>query len=185
MANYDLNATGGIDIQTTFRFEIHIAVDAANAALGLKEDVTAYAQSADLPVAPGDPITWHLPGGMKNYQAGKRTVTPVRTTFVVPTTAGQGSILTLLEKWSHATYDLNRGTNIGKARYCTSGISIRLKGEDDAIKYSFRLLRAQVTSCNYGAVDSESNALIKVNAAYIYDNYEVKDGNGIILRARA
>ena len=68
----------------------------------------------------------------------------------------------MLEKWAHATYDLNRGTNIGKANYCTSGISIRLKGEDDSIKYNFRLLRAQVTDCDYGAVSSESNDLIKV-----------------------
>ena len=30
----------------------------------------------------------------------------------------------LLEKWSHATYDLNTGTNIGKANYCTDGIYI-------------------------------------------------------------
>lgn len=184
MANYDLNATGGIDIQTTFRFEIHIAVDAANAALGLKEDVTAYIQNCDLPVAPGDPIIWHLPGGMKNYQAGKRTIRPVSTVFTVPTTAGQGSILTLLEKWAHATYDLNRGTNIGKARYCTNGISIRLKGEDDTIKYNFRLLRAQVTDCNYGSLSSESNDLIKVSATFVYDNYEVTDGTGTPLRAR-
>lgn len=185
MANYSLDMTGGTDIQTTFRFEVHIAVDAANAALGLKEDVTGYIQSCDLPVAPGDPIIWHLPGGMKNYQAGKRTIRPISLTFVCPTTAGNGSILTLLEKWSHATYDLNRGTNIGKANYCTSGISIRLKGEDDSIKYNFRMLRAQPTTCNYGSVASESNDLIRVSAEFVYDNYEVRDGNGIILRARA
>ena len=185
MANYSLDQTGGTDIQTTFRFEVHIAVDAANAALGLKEDVTGYIQACDIPSAPGDPIIWHLPGGMKNYQAGKRTIRPISMQFVVPTTAGNGSIYTLLEKWSHATYDLNRGTNIGKANYCTSGISIRAKGEDDSIKYNFRLLRAQVTSCNYGALNSEDNGLIKVNAEFVYDNYEVTDGNGVILRAKA
>ena len=111
MANYSLNQTGGTDIQTTFRFEIYIAADAANAALGLTEDVTGYIQSCDLPAAPGDPITWHLPGGMKNFQAGKRTVRPISMTFVVPTTAGNGSIYTLLEKWAKATYDWNKGTN--------------------------------------------------------------------------
>ena len=185
MSSFNLDASGGIDIITTFRFEIHIAVDAANAALGLIEDVTGYIQACDLPSAPGDPIIWHLPGGMKNYQAGKRTIRPIGTTFVISSQAGSGSILTLLEKWSHATYDLNRGTNIGKANYCTSGISIRVKGEDDAIKYNFRLLRAQVTNCNYGALNSEDNGLIKVNAEFVYDNYEVTDGNGIILRAKA
>ena len=184
MANYTLNQTGGTDIQTTFRFEIYIAADAANSALGLTEDVTGYIQSCDLPAAPGDPITWHLPGGMKNFQAGKRTVRPISMVFVVPTTAGNGSIYTLLEKWAKATYDLNKGTNIGKARYCTSGIYIKVKGEDDAVKYVFRLLRAQVTDCNYGSLASETNDLIKVQCSFIYDNYEVKDGNGIELKSR-
>ena len=185
MANFTLAATSGIDIVTTFRFAIHIAVDAANRALGLTEDVTAYIQNCDLPVAPGDPLTWHLPGGMKNFQAGKRTVQPVSVTFVVPSTAGQGSILTILEKWSKATYDLNTGTNIGKANYCTDGISIYIKGEDDSDKYIFRLLRAQVTRCNYGQVSSESNDLLRVSAEFIYDNYEVRDGKGTLLRASA
>ena len=176
MAHYTLTQTGVTDIQTSFRFEIGIEADAANSALGLTENVTGYIQQSDLPTAPGEPIPWHLPGGMKNYQAGKRTVTPISMTFVVPTTAGNGSIYKLLEKWSHATYDLERGTNIGKARYCTSGIYIYLKGEDNTYKYTFRLVRAQVTNCNYGAVDSESNALIKVQATFIYDNYEVYEG---------
>ena len=184
MANYSLNQTGGTDIQTTFRFEIYIAADAANSALGLTEDVTGYIQSCDLPVAPGDPITWHLPGGMKNFQAGKRTVQPISMTFVVPTTAGNGSIYKLLEKWAAATYDLNKGTNIGKQNYCTDGIYIKIKGEDDVVKYTFRLKRAQVTNCNYGSLSSESNDLIKVSCTFIYDNYEVMKGDeGTILRS--
>ena len=163
MANYPLSRTYQTDIQTSFRFEVHIAADAANSQLGLTEDVTGYIQQTDLPVAPGDPIIWHLPGGMKNHQAGKRTVQPVSMTFVVPTTAGNGSIYRLLEKWAHATYNLDKGTNIGKRNYCTDGISIILKGEDDTPKYKFRLRRAQVTNCNYGAASSESNDLIKVS----------------------
>ena len=95
--NYPLSRTGGTDILTTFRFEIHIAADPANTILGLAEDVTGYIQRCDLPAAPGDPITWHLPGGMKNFQAGKRTVRQISTEFVVPTTAGYGSIYSLLE----------------------------------------------------------------------------------------
>lgn len=183
MSNYSLDQTAKTDIQTTFRFDIYIAADEANAALGLTEDVTGYIQNCDLPVAPGDPITWHLPGGMKNFQAGKRTVQPISMTFVVPTTAGNGSIYRLLEKWADATYNLNRGTNVGKRNYCTSGIYIYLKGEDNDVKYTFRLLRAQVTNCNYGAASSESNDLIKVNCTFIYDNYEVRKGkNGPILR---
>lgn len=179
---YKLSETGGIDIQTTFRFYIHIAADSASSLLGLTEAVTCYIQRSDLPVAPGDPITWHLPGGMKNFQAGKRTVRPISMEFVVPTTAGNGSIYTLLEKWAKATYDLDKGTNAGKARYCTDAISIYLKGEDDVVKYEFHLLRAQVTDCQYGTVSSESNDLIRVSAGFIYDNYEVLDGTGRRLR---
>lgn len=183
MANYKLNETGGTDIQTTFRFEIHIAADAANSRLGLTEDVTGYIQQSDLPKAPGSPIVWHLPGGMKNHQAGKRTVQAVSMTFVVPTTAGNGSIYTLLEKWAHATYDINNGTNIGKRNYCTDGISILVKGEDDTVKYKFRLIRAQVTECDYGSVNSETNDLIKVKATFIYDDYKAEDGHGRELKA--
>ncbi len=178
---YNLAATYKTDIQTTFRFEIHIAADAANAQLGLTEDVTGYIQRCDLPTAPGEPIIWHLPGGMKNHQAGKRTIAPVSLEFVVPTTAGNGSIYRLLEKWAHATYDLDKGTNIGKRNYCTDAITIMLKGEDNTPKYKFRLRRAQVTSCNYGQVSSESNDLIRVSCTFVYDNYELTDGNGIRL----
>ena len=92
---YTLDQTKIIDLQTTFRFEIGIEADAANRALGLAEDITGYIQQSDLPSAPGEPITWHLPGGMKNYQAGKRTVSPISMTFVVPTTAGNGSVYNL------------------------------------------------------------------------------------------
>ena len=172
MANYRLNETGGTDIQTTFRFAVHIAADAANSRLGLTEDVTGYIQTSDLPKAPGAPIVWHLPGGMKNHQAGKRTVQPVSMTFVVPTMPGDRVKVEL------TPYSLDKGTNIGKRNYCTDGISILVKGEDDTVKYKFRLLRAQVTECNYGAVNSESNDLIKVTCSFIYDDYKVEDGNG-------
>ena len=180
---YNLDQTAKTDLQTTFRFEIYINSREADPALGLTEDITGYIQSCDLPTAPGDPITWHLPGGMKNYQAGKRTVTPISMTFVVPTTAGNGSVYRLLEKWAEATYDLNKGTNIGKARYCTDGIYIYVKGEDDDVKYTFRLRRAQVTSCNYGSLNSEQNDLIKVSCTFQYDNYEARKGKmGDLLR---
>lgn len=182
MARYTLSQTGQTDIQTTFRFFIHIAADQANSLLGLTEDVTGYIQRSDLPSAPGEPITWHLPGGMKNYQAGKRTVTPLSMEFVVPTTAGNGSIYRLLEKWSKATYDLDKGTNAGKANYCTDALSIYLLGEDDALKYEFHLVRAQVTNAAYGQVASESNDLIRVTAGLIYDNYELYDGSGRLLK---
>lgn len=187
MANFKLSQTSGIDLLTTFRFAIHIAKDDSTTALGLKDDISAYIQQCDLPVAPGDPLIWHLPGGMKNYQAGKRTVQPVNVVFVVASNAGQGSVLTLLEKWAGATYDLDTGTNIGKAKYCTDAISIHVKGEGahdsaDADKYVFRLLRAQVTSCNYGQLSSEGNDLLKVSATFIYDNYQVTNGAGQILR---
>ena len=183
MSNFRLEQSGVIDLQTTFRFEIYIKADSANSALGLTEDITGYIQSCDLPSAPGEPLTWHLPGGMKNFQAGKRTVTPISMTFVVPTTAGNGSVYRLLEKWAEATYDLDKGTNIGKRNYCTDGIYIYVKGEDDNVKYTFRLKRAQVTSCNYGSLSSESNDLIKVSCTFQYDNYEAKKGkDGPLLR---
>jgi hypothetical protein len=107
-------------------------------------------------------------------------------TFVVPTydnnyAGNDGSIYKICQKWANATYNLNKGTNIGKRNYCTDGISIYLKGEDDSVKYEFRLIRAQVTDCNYGSVSSESNDLIKVNIGMIYDNYKVYDGNGVEL----
>lgn len=177
MSNYPLSKTYYTDIQTTFRFEIHID-STSDAQLGLTEDITGYIQRCDLPTAPGDPIIWHLPGGMKNHQAGKRTVQPISLEFVVPTTAGNGSIYRLLEKWAHATYNLDKGTNIGKRNYCTDAITIILKGEDDVPKYKFRLRRAQVTRCNYGTVSSESNDLIKVSCEFIYDNYELTNGKG-------
>ena len=176
MANFNLSQTFSTDIQTTFRFEIEID-GTRDPQLGLNSRVVGYIQQSDLPTAPGDPIIWHLPGGMKNHQAGKRTVEPINMTFVVPTTSNEDSIYRMLEKWSHATYDLDKGTNIGKARYCTDAISIILKGEDNTQKYKFRLKRAQVTRCNYGTVSSESNDLIKVSCTFVYDNYEVK-GSG-------
>ena len=183
MGNFRLEQSGIIDIQTTFRFEIFIEADTANQALGLTNDVSGYIQNCDLPAAPGDPITWHLPGGMKNYQAGKRTIRPISMTFVVPSKAGNGSIYRLLEKWAQATYDLDKGTNIGKEKYCTSGIYIFVKGEDDTVKYTFRLLRAQVTDCNYGSLGSETNDLIKVSCNFVYDNYELREGKkGALLR---
>lgn len=186
MANFSLDQTYGKnakDIQTTFRFEIHIDPTAdTSGILGLTESIVGYIQNTDLPAATGEPIIWHLPGGMKNHQAGKRTPRPISMTFVVPTTSKEnggdlkGSIYRLLEKWSHATYDLNKGTNQGKGRYCTDAISIVLKGEDDRAQYTFRLKAAQVTECNYGSLGSETNDLIKVNCTIVYDNYEVFAG---------
>ena len=188
MANFSLDQTYGNnakDIQTTFRFEIHIRAD--ESALGLTNDVVGYIQNTDLPAATGEPIIWHLPGGMKNHQAGKRTPRPISMTFVVPTTSTstsfRGSIYRMLEKWAHATYDLNKGTNIGKKRYCTDAISIVLKGEDDTPQYTFELKAAQVTECNYGSLGSETNDLIKVSCTMVYDNYVVHRGGigGVVL----
>lgn len=196
MANFKLSDTYYTDIQTTFRFEIHILAE-ADGILGLTQDVVGYIQQCDLPTAPGEPIIWHLPGGMKNHQAGKRTVQPISMTFVVPTHIGdqaandayRGSIYRMLEKWAHATYNLQTGANQGKGHYCTDAIAICLKGERDQdslekeTSYTFRLKRAQVTNCNYGAVSSESNELIKVSCTFVYDDYELTKGYlGTVLR---
>ena len=178
MANFTLDKTGQKDLQTTFRFEIGIAADPSTTILGLTDSVTGYIIQCDLPSAPGEPITWHLPGGMKNYQAGKRTTRPISMTFVVSSNAADGSIYRLLEKWAKATYNLNDGTNVGKARYCTDAIKIYAKGEDNKVKYTFHLIRAQVTDCAYGQLSSESNDLIKVSCTMYYDNYAVYKGEG-------
>lgn len=172
MGNFNLNETYATDIQTDFRFQLVIKPDAN---LGLQEKIVGYIQSSDLPCAPGDPIVWHLPGGMKNHQAGKRTVKPISMTWVTAT-ANRVSVLRMCEKWAHATYDLNTGTNIGKGQYCTDNIYICLKSENDALEYTFHLLRAQLTDCQYGTVNSESNELLKITCGLIYDNYEVKTG---------
>jgi len=180
MTNFTLAQTGGTDIQTTFRFELDVVTDSA---LGIADSITAYIQSTDLPSATGEPIIWSLPGGMKNHQAGKRTIKPINMEFVTSTDS-TSSWYTTLEKWGAATYNLNTGTNKGKQNYCTDGITIKLKGEDNVIKYQFRLLRAQPTEVNYQTVNSEGNELLKVSCTLVYDNYELYDGNGVLLTAK-
>ncbi len=184
MSNFNLAETGQTDILTTFRFEIHIVDYTSNPIIGLDNHVVGYMQDCALPTAPGEPITWHLPGGMKNYQAGKRSVQPIRVSFVVDSNPDKPNAYKMLEKWSHATYDLNDGTNRGKANYCTDGIFIQVKGEDNTVKYTFHLLRAQITSVDFGNLASEQNALIKVTANITYDNYELfKGDSGPLLRS--
>ena len=185
MANFKLSETAKTDILTSFRFEIHIAADSANSNLGLTESVVGYVQSCTLPSAPGEPIVWNLPGGMKNYQAGKRTTQPIELTFVVPSTAGNGSIYTMLEKAQNSCYSLDKGTNVGKAKYCTDAFTIKCKAEDDTVKYIFQPLRAQITNCNYGTLSSEQNDLLRVSMSLVYDNYKAMDGNGNDLKGLA
>ena len=73
---------------------------------------------------------------------------------------------------------------MGKRNYCTSGIYIYAKGEDDEVKYTFRLLRAQVTDCNYGSLASEANDLIKVSCTFYYDNYDLAKVDKTSLRRK-
>ena len=176
MANFNLNETGGTDILTSFRYKVEI-IESLAASTGVNEKVVGYSQSCGLPSADGSPIPWNLPGGMINYQAGKRTVKPISLSFVVNTEAGNHSIYSILEKWSHATYDLETGANKGKRNYCTDSIKIQLMGEDLRVKYTFQLLRAQVTSVDYGSVGGESNSLLAINCNVIYDNYKVFKGD--------
>ena len=98
MTNFKLRETGGKDIQTSFRFELEVADDASNSLLGLGAPITAYITSTDLPSASGEAIIWSLPGGMKNHQAGKRTIKPINMEFV--TSSNQtGSWYKVLERW--------------------------------------------------------------------------------------
>lgn len=184
MANFSLSQTAGTDIQTTFRFRLNVATAANGSQLGLTNTISAYIISTDLPSATGDPIVWSLPGGMQNHQAGKRTIKPINLEFVIPSVAGSSWYRTV-EKWQHATYDLETGRNVGKATYCTDGISISLESERGNQMYVFRLLRAQPTETNYGAVNSEGNELIKVTTTLVYDNYQLTDGSGNLLRGQA
>ena len=170
--NFTLNQTYSTDIQTDFRFELHIE---PNATLGITDGIIGYIQTTDLPCAPGEPIIWHLPGGMKNHQAGKRTVEPINMVWVTAT-ANRDSVIRMCEKWGNATYNLEDGTNIGKANYCTNGMYINLKSENNTIEYSFQLIAAQLTNCKYGTVNSESNELLKISCGLVYDMYKVRRG---------
>ena len=188
MANYSLRQTGGIDIQTDFRFEIEIMADSSTSLIGIapNDSCVAYIQTCTLPHANGAAITWHLPGGMKNYQAGKRENQECEVEFVIPSTPNEGSWYRILEHWSEACYDMNKGTNIGKKNYCSDAIYINLRRENDSIAYRFHMLRAQPTKVDYSKVSSESSGageLLKVKASFIYDLYELTDADGNPLSA--
>lgn len=182
MARFKLSDTAKIDIQTTFRYEVVIVTKHEKAVKlnKLEDSIVGYALSAELPCAPGDPIAWFMPMGMRNWQAGKRLTKEISLEFVVPTNDAlqRKSIYYMLENWSNHTYNLNRGTNIGKANYCTDAIYIRLRNEKDDIAYSFQLLRAQPTTVNYGSLSSEGNELVKVQMTLVYDNYKIFDATG-------
>lgn len=180
MARFKLSDTASTDIATTFRYEIIIMnTDPAVAHNGLTDNIVGYSTSAELPCAPGEAIEWYMPMGMRNHQAGKRKTKPISLEFVIPTNGAQQrqSVYSMLENWGAHCYDINVGTNHGKSNYCTDGIFIRLRTERDAIAYSFQLLRAQPTECNYGTVNAESSELIKVSATFVYDNYKVFSGS--------
>lgn len=180
MARYNLSDTFGTDIAVNFRYEIVImANDAGSRINGVQDAIVGYATQAELPCAPGEPIEWYMPMGMRNHQAGKRKTKPISLEFVVPTNDAlqKQSIFYMLETWGNNCYNLNRGTNVGKANYCTDSIFIRLRTETDGIAYTFQLLRAQPTEVNYGTMSSEGNELVKVSATFVYDNYKIFGGS--------
>lgn len=184
MARFKLSDTAKTDIQTTFRYEVVILTNDEAAKLNkIQDSIVGYALSAELPCAPGDPIAWFMPMGMRNWQAGKRLTKEISLEFVVPTNDAlqRKSIYYMLETWANNCYNLNRGVNAGKANYCTDSIYIRLRTERDAIAYSFQLLRAQPTTVNYGSLSSEGNELVKVQMTLVYDNYKVFGGDGTLL----
>jgi hypothetical protein len=183
MGKFNLSQTFGTDIATTFRYMIEIDTnkDSAASQAGLnkiQKYIEGYSVSAELPCAPGQAIEWAMPMGMINHQAGKRKTKEISLEFVIPTNGDkqrQGTLY-MLENWSNNCYNLNRGTNTGKANYCTDAIQIKLMTERDAIAYTFHLLRAQPTNINYGTVNSEGNDLIKVSMSLVYDNYKLYSG---------
>ncbi len=176
MAFFDLRTTGGTNIHTKFRFELEVATDTANSVIGLDDALTAYITRCTLPTSETTALEWAMPGGMVNYQAGRRKTKPIDLEFVVCSEA-KSSWYRVLRKWEKATYDLNTGANAGKANYCTDGISIRLKGENQTTKYRFHLLRAQVTNIDTQEISSEGDELLKVGCTIVYDNYEIYNGN--------
>ena len=180
MARFKLSDTARTDIAVNFRYEIVILLNDEGAVLNkLQDSIVGYATQAELPCAPGEPIEWYMPMGMRNHQAGKRKTKPIQLEFVVPTNDAlqRRSTFYMLETWGNNCYNLNRGTNISKSRYCTDGIFIRLRTELDGIAYSFQLLRAQPTDINYGTMNSEGNELVKVSMTLVYDNYKVFGGS--------
>lgn len=184
MARYKLSDTYQTDIAVNFRFEVVILVnDEAAKVNHIQDSIVGYATSAEIPCAPMDPIEWALPMGMINHQAGKRKTKEVRWEFVVPTTDAlqKQSIYYMLENWQNSLYSLNRGTNRGKALYCTDGLFLRLRTELDGIAYSWQLLRAMPTQVDFGSVNAEGNELVKVGVTFIYDNYKTFAGDGTLL----
>lgn len=180
MARFKLSDTANTDIATNFRYEIVIGLPTETAAIEnkLQDEIVGYATSAELPAAPGSTIEWAMPMGMINHQAGKRKTKPINLEFVVPTNdaLARKSIFYMLEMWGANCYNLNRGTNIGKGKYCTDAIWIRLRSELDQIAYTFQLLRAQPTEVNYGTLNSEGGELVRVSMTLVYDNYKVYAG---------
>lgn len=183
MGKFNLSETFQTDIATTFRYmiEIDTSKDAAAALAGLNKIqnyIEGYSTSSELPCAPGEAIEWAMPMGMINHQAGKRKTKEISLEFVIPTNGDKQrqSIYYMLENWQNSCYNLNRGTNTGKANYCTDAIQIKLMTERDAIAYTFHLLRAQPTSVNFGTLSSEGNDLIKVSMTLVYDNYKLYSG---------
>jgi hypothetical protein len=181
MAYYNLNQTGGTNIHTDFRFELEVVTDVNNSALGLNDKLTAFITKCDVPCAPGKAIAWFMPGGMRNWQAGPRRTKDISMNFVVSSDLTQSWMRTL-EKWGDACYDLNTGNNKGKAGYSSDAISIRIKGEDGNTRYRFRLLRAQIIEMDYGSLDSEGEKLLTVSCKIAYDNYEIYDGNNVLIQ---
>lgn len=171
MAKFNLKQTGNTNIQTSFRYEVFFPTNV----VGTNDEITGYNTSSQLPKANGEPITWHMPMGMKNFQAGKRTVEPVSLEFVIPS-EGVGNAYQMFETWGENIYDLNTGVNTGKATYAIDGIQIRLIKENGVVAHRFTLLKAQSTTLDYGTVTSEGNELLKVNMTLIYDNYKYNAG---------
>ena len=186
MAYYNLNQTGGTNIHTDFRFELEVITDTNNSRLGLNDKLTAFITKCDVPCAPGHAIPWYMPGGMRNWQAGKRQTKDIELEFVVSSDLSQSWIRTL-EKWGDACYELNTGNNAGKAGYSSDAISIRIKGEDGKTRYRFRILRALIKDMKYGTLQSEGDTgnLLKVSCKIAYDNYEIYDGNNTLIQSTA
>lgn len=184
MARLKLSDTAQTDVAVNFRYEVVILVNDEAAKLNhIQDTIVGYASQAEIPCAPGNAIEWYMPMGMRNHQAGKRKTKPVTWEFVVPTTDAlqRQSIYYMLENWGNNCYNLNRGTNVGKANYCTDGLFLRQRTERDGIAYSWQLLRAQPTDLNYGTMNSEGEEIVKVSVTLVYDNYKLFAGDGTLL----
>lgn len=172
MAEFNLISNGSTNIQTTFRYEVKFPSGAANGAL--RDSISIYCTSAQLPKAIQNMIEWHAPGGTISHQAGKRPVEPISLEFVVPaSTQLADDVYRMISAWCNTTFDLTTGFNKGKANYAVDNVQIILKDGMGNPVHTFSVFKAFPTSVEFGTVNSEGTELLKASMTLIYDYFKL------------